>query len=232
MSTLILIPARAGSKGLPGKNIKLLGGKPLISYTFEFSKKIQGDGDVICLSTNDDDIVKIAVKGNIKVHFKRPEELASDTAGTYDVIMHALKYYQGAGYKFNNVLLLQPTSPFRNLEDYKELVDKFDTECDMAVTVKFSKENPYFNLFEEDADGYLKKCSSGNFVTRQDCPPVYSLNGSMYLMKVSSLLKGNLASFKKITKVLMPEERSIDIDNYTDWLLAEYFLKKNTNENS
>lgn len=232
MSALIIIPARAGSKGLPGKNTKLLGDKPLISYTFDFAKKIKGSNDVICLSTNDDEVIKVAKAENIEVLFRRPEELASDTASSYDVIMHSLKYFSMLKREFKKVVLLQPTSPFRIIDDYRGVLGNFDNECDMAVTVKQSKENPYFTLFEEDDKGFLRKSKAGNFQRRQDCPLVYTLNGSIYLIRVSSLKKGDLGTFANVRKSLMPDDRSIDIDTYADWMLAEYFLDKFIDENS
>jgi CMP-N,N'-diacetyllegionaminic acid synthase len=232
MSTLILIPARAGSRGLPGKNTKMLRDKPLISYTFDFSKAIKGVDDVICLSSNDTAAIEIAESENIQVPFKRPDELATDKVGSYDVIMHALTYFESLGRSFQQVLLLQPTSPLRTINDYHMLVEKFDKECDMAVTVKLSKENPYFTLFEEDREGYLRKSKEGEFMRRQDCPAVYSYNGSMYLIRVSSLKIGNMGSFQKIRKLLMPDERSVDIDTFADWILTEYFLNTFIDENS
>lgn len=222
MRTLIIIPARAGSKGLPGKNIKLLGGKALIAYSIEYAIEIKGENDIICISSNDDDVLKIAEQYDISIPFKRPEELASDTAGSYEVIMHAINYYEQKGILFERILLLQPTSPFRTIDDFTRLQNQYDN-CDMAVTVSQAKENPYFNIFEENNDGYLEKSKKGNFATRQECPPVYVYNGSMYLISIQSLKQGSISSFKKIRKVVMPYERSVDIDTMKDWIIAEYF---------
>lgn len=228
MRKLILIPARAGSKGLPGKNVKHLEGKPLISYSIEFAKEIAGEKDVICISSNDMEVLEIARGYGIGLPFIRPDYLATDEAGSYEVIMHALEYFGIEN--FDAVLLLQPTSPLRRISDYLKLESKFKTEIDMVVTVKKSKENPYFNLFEEDADGTLKKCKSATFTRRQDCPTVYAINGSMYLMNVHSLLKTNIIGFTKIDKIEMPDELSIDIDTIQDWIIVEYLMKKNEND--
>lgn len=224
MRTLIIIPARAGSKGLPGKNTKLLGGLPLISHTLLFAKKIKEDTDVICVSTNDELVINIAKELEIEVPFKRPEVLASDRAGTYEVLLHALSYYDSINLDFDAVLLMQPTSPFRKEEDFIKLKELYDNKCDMVVAVKNAKENPYFTLFEEKFDGYLEISKVADFKTRQECPTVYAYNGSMYLIRTSSLRKSNLAGFRKIKKVVMPDERSIDIDTIQDWIVAEYFL--------
>jgi CMP-N,N'-diacetyllegionaminic acid synthase len=228
MKTLIIIPARAGSKGLPGKNVKMLGGKPLVSHTFLFAKQICGLDDVICVTTNDDMVLSLARAHNMNVPFKRPEHLATDKVGSYDVIIHALNYYENSGQYFERVLLLQPTSPFRTVVDFEGLVAKYDEDCDMVVTVKKSKENPYFNLFEETEE-YLQMSKPSDYKTRQDCPEVYAYNGSMYLIKTSALKRSNLAGFKKIKKLVMPEERSIDIDTIVDWIIAEYYMKELTN---
>lgn len=230
--TLILIPARAGSKGLPGKNIKFLGGLPLIAHTLEFALEIKTETDVVCVSSNDDEVLTIARNyEGVDVPFKRPEELASDHAGSYEVIMHALNFYEELGIKFERVLLLQPTSPFRNVEDYNNITELYSSDCDMVVSVSISKNNPYFNLFEENNNGYLKKSKESDIIRRQDCPEVYAFNGSFYLINIESLKKTGLNEFDKVIKCVMPEERSIDIDNMKDWKIAEFLLKEKINEN-
>ena len=227
MKILYLIPARAGSKGLPGKNTKLLGGKPLITYSIEFAMRNSNIGDELCISSNDDEVIAIANKMGVKIPFKRPEELATDTASSHDVIIHALNFYQEKGISFDTVFLLQPTSPFRSQDDFKEMLHQYEQDIDMVVSVKHSKENPYFTLFEENTNGFLKKSKEQNFARRQDCPSVFAYNGSMYLINVQSVRQSLLGEFTKIKKVLMPEERSIDIDTPADWNLAEFYLNTN-----
>lgn len=232
MKTLILIPARAGSKGLPGKNVKILGDKPLISYTMQFASRICKPGDRVCITTNDEDVMSIAQATGYPVDFKRPEHLASDTAGSYDVMLHALKFFRDQGEEYDRLLLLQPTSPFRTVEDYEKMEAIFDESCDMVVSVRIAKDNPYFNLFEETEDGYLRMSKESSYQTRQQALPVYAYNGSIYLIRVASLLKSPLSGFQNIRKFVMPEERSVDIDTIKDWLIAEYYLKEIVNENS
>lgn len=227
MKKLIIIPARSGSKGLPGKNTKLLNGIPLIEYSIEFAKKIAKGEDIICISTNDRNVIDIADKLNIKVPFVRPEELSNDTASTQDVILHAINFYKEINFDF--VLLLQPTSPLRKLEDYLELERNFNKNTDLVVTVKESKENPYFSLYEEDDKGNLVKSKASNFTRRQDCPAVYAFNGSMYLFNINSILQKKISDFTKIKKVVVSQDYSIDIDTMEDWVLAEYIIKKNEN---
>lgn len=227
MKILYLIPARAGSKGLPGKNTKLLRGKPLVAYSIEFALNNLNDGDELCITTNDEEVLTIANNMGVTLPFRRPEELATDTATSYDVIRHALLFYENKGHHFDAILLLQPTSPFRVQADFNELVATYDEDTDMVVSVKYSKENPYFNLFEENADGYLTKSKDGNFERRQDTPKVFAFNGSMYLINTRSVKQSPISEFKKIKKIIMPEERSIDIDTFADWNLAEFYLNNN-----
>ena len=226
IKTLIVIPARKGSKGLPGKNIKLLGRKPLIVHTIEFAEKIKKKNDIICISTNDDKVIQIAKKFEDISIIIRPEELATDAIGMNDVLLHVIGSFEEKNIKFDRVLLLQPTSPLRIIDDYKNICKTFDMGADLAVSVKLSKANPYFNLFEEDISGYLKKCKKQTFATRQLCPKIYEYNGSMYLADLIALKKYGLHGMKKIRNMVMPEERSIDIDNMKDWILAVVFYKK------
>jgi N-acylneuraminate cytidylyltransferase len=226
MKILYLIPARAGSKGLPGKNTKLLGDKPLILYSIDFAMKNINKGDELCISTNDKDVLTIASDLGIHVPFNRPEELSSDIATSYDVIMHAIKYYEENNKYFDLVFLLQPTSPFRSQQDFENLIKSYDEDVEMVVSVKKAKENPYFTLFEENESGFLDRSKRGNFQRRQECPDVFAYNGSMYLMNVNALKSAKLHEFKKIKKIIMPEERSVDIDTMADWALAEFYLNK------
>ncbi len=229
MRILYLIPARKGSKGLPGKNIKFLGDKPLIEYSIDFALNNLKFDDELCISTNDEAVIEIAKSKGISIPFIRPEELANDNSSSYDVIIHAINQYEKLNQTFDAVLLLQPTSPFRIQDDFARLIKEYNFEIDMVVSVKLAKENPYFTLFEENSNGFLNKSKVGNFERRQDCPRVYAFNGSMYLINVESIKKSRIAELKSIKKIIMPEERSVDIDTLADWALAEFYLK---NENS
>jgi N-acylneuraminate cytidylyltransferase len=227
MGTLIVIPARAGSKGIPGKNTKHLAGKPLISYTLEYALNIKNSNDFICVTTDDPKVIEIAQDyGSQFSIIRRPNNLSTDKIGMTDVIHHAVVKFEELGLSFDTILLLQPTSPFRVIDDYINLRKLLVEDIDIVVSVKKSKKNPYFNLFEEDESGFLKKSKDGNFTCRQDCPEVYEYNGSMYLTKKKSFVNYGLHGMIKIKKMLMPDERSIDIDDNVDWLLAEAILEK------
>ena len=225
MRILNLIPARKGSKGLPGKNTKLLGDKPLIGYSIDFALNNLKIDDELCISTNDEAVIEIAKSKGIAIPFIRPEELASDSASSHDVIIHAINHYEKLNQTFDAVLLLQPTSPFRIQDDFTNLIKEYSVDTDMVVSVKLAKENPYFTLFEENSEGFLIKSKIGNYERRQDCPEVYSFNGSMYLLNIASIKKSRIAELKNIKKIIMPDERSVDIDTLADWTLAEFYLK-------
>lgn len=229
MRILYIIPARKGSKGLPGKHTKILGAKSLIEYSIHFALENIKDGDELCVSTNDLTVAEIAKSNGVSIPFIRPEELSDDSASSYDVIMHALNFYDGLGKTFDAILLLQPTSPFRKQLDFISLINEFDDDTDMVVSVKLVKDSPYFNLFEESSEGFLQKCKDSNFVRRQDCPFVYAFNGSMYLINTNTIRHSTLSEFKKVKKIIMPEERSVDIDTFADWTLAEFYFKNYEN---
>jgi CMP-N,N'-diacetyllegionaminic acid synthase len=225
MKILYLIPARGGSKGLPGKNIKILNGKPLINHTIDFVRNFTDDTN-ICVSTDSDEIIKCVEKNNLKVHFKRPSNLASDTASTIDVIKHAIDYFDSNGKLFDTLILLQPTTPFRKKQDLKNMIDIWDNQLDLLVSVKESHESPYFNLFEENTKGYLSKSKKANISRRQDAPKVYAFNGSIYIYNINSINLKNINSFKKIKKYIMSDPIfSIDIDNEFDFMTAEIISK-------
>ncbi|SHG57777.1 N-acylneuraminate cytidylyltransferase [Chryseolinea serpens] len=223
---LVVIPARGGSKGILRKNVRLLGGKPLIHYSIEIAKALFPE-EHICVSTDDAEIKEVSEKMGIKVPFIRPEELATDTASTQDVILHALDFYANRYLRqYKGVLLLQPTSPFRRVEQVQQAIDLFRSELDMVASVKRTKSNPYFNLFEMNRkDGLIYKSKTGNFTRRQDSPTIYELNGSIYVMNVSALRKGPIGQFERIAPYEMGEEYSVDLDEEKDWQWAEWILK-------
>lgn len=224
-NTLFIIPARGGSKGIPKKNIRKLGDKPLILYSIDFARNFASDEN-ICVSSDDEDIIKCVNDYGLKVPFKRPEELATDTAGTYEVLLHAINHYKSKGKLFQKLVLLQPTSPFRKAHHYIDASKLYNSNLDMVVTVSESKANPYFNLFEENEEDLLKKSKPGNYTRRQDCPKVYEYNGSIYIINIESVLKSTIAEFKRVKKSVMEHECSIDLDTEFDWSVAEFLLQK------
>lgn len=228
MRLLFIIPARGGSKGIPGKNIKPLNGKPLIQYSIEYARLFAGDTD-ICLSTDSDSIANAAMDIGLQVSYHRPPELATDTAGSYEVLQHALAYYEKTGTRYDAVVLLQPTSPIREKFHLEEALKLYDSSLDMVVSVQLSAANPYYNLFEEDKNGCLHiSKGEGLYTRRQDLPPVYAYNGSIYIINPVSLHeKPSFRSFDRTRKYVMDEKYSVDIDTPQDWAFTEYLLQKN-----
>ena len=160
MNTLVIIPARGGSKGIPRKNIKLFDGKPLIYYTIDCARAICSDVD-ICVSTDDAEIISVVEQYGLQVPFVRPAELATDEAGTYEVLLHALDFYEKKGVHYDIVVLLQNTSPFRTPQQVKDALGLYRKDVDMVVSVKECAANPYYCVFEENQDGFLHICKGG-----------------------------------------------------------------------
>ena len=224
MKILYLIPARGGSKGLPNKNIKELNSKPLIHYSIDYARKFVLDDD-ICVSTDSDEIVACVNQINLSVRFKRPDEIATDTSSTNEVIVHALNKLESEGKFYDLLILLQPTSPFRKAVDFKNMLKNWDNNLDLMVSVKEPHDSPYFNIFEENSLGYLEKSKATLGTRRQDVPKVYTYNGSIYIFNVKSLKEKPISSFDKIKKYIMNDPIcSIDIDNHFDWLVAETII--------
>ena len=217
MRPLVIIPARGGSKGIPHKNIKELEGKPLICYTIDAARKFTTD-DNICVSTDDDAIIKVVEAYGLRIPFKRPGYLATDNAGTNGVLLHALDFYERKGNQYDMVVLLQVTSPFRRAEDVIEAVKHYDDSIDMV--------NPYYDGFEDDAGGLLViSKGDGSIERRQDAPRVWQQNGAVYVINPLQLKAKGLAGMTKIRKYVMDELHSVDIDNMLDWKIAEIMLK-------
>lgn len=226
MKSLVVIPARGGSKGIPHKNIKLLNGKPLICFSIDVARQFTTD-DNICVTTDDDEIIKVVEGYGLKVPFKRPDYLATDTCGSNEVIQHAYRFFAEKGIQYDAILLLQPTSPFRKVEFLKEAVALYDDSIDMVTSVKLSSCNPYYDGFEEDADGLLKiSKGDGTIERRQDAPSVWQQNGSIYVINPKSLMEKGMAHFTKIRKYAMSELYSVDIDNSFDWKVAELVINE------
>ena len=225
---LIIIPARGGSKGIPRKNIKPLNGRPLIYYAIDTARAITSDEN-ICVSTDDIEIKSVVESYGLKVPFLRPAELSTDTAGTYEVLLHVLNFYEKQGRHYDKVLLLQTTSPFRTAEQVKEALQLYgETNADMVVSVKECPSNPYYNVFEEDENGFLHVCKGdGNIFRRQDAPKVYEYNGAIYIMDAEKLKTTHMHKMQKRVKYIMDAQSSFDLDTMQDWVMAEMILKTN-----
>lgn len=223
MKTLYLITARGGSKGIPGKNIKPFCGVPLVCRSIDHARACGAHDADICLSTDSEEIRNVAEAYGLGVPFLRPVELATDGAGSYGVILHALRWYdEHRGVRYDRVVLLQPTSPLRTPEDILAAEALWTPGCDMVVSVREARTNPYYNAFETDSDGYLHiSKGEGRYTRRQDAPDVWEYNGAVYVMTADSLREGPMSGFRRIIPYPMPGERSVDLDSPLDWMIAE-----------
>lgn len=221
---LVIITARGGSKGIPGKNIKPLCGKPLLCYSIDAARAIAPD-ERICLTTDSAEIAQVAKEYGLSVPFMRPAELATDTASSDSVLKHALAWYENAGVKVDTIVLLQPTSPFRTKEQLIDALALYDDSVDMVVSVSESAANPYYDCYEEGADGFLK-LSKGEIrpVNRQAAPQTWQTNGSIYVINPHSLRTTPMTAFNKKRKFIMDKLYSIDLDTVIDWKVAEILL--------
>jgi N-acylneuraminate cytidylyltransferase len=226
MKYLVVIPARGGSKGIPHKNIKPLGGKPLIYYSIDVARQFTTDEN-ICVTTDDAEIISVVGLYGLKVPFVRPAELATDTCGSSEVIQHAYQFYADKGVLYDAIVLLQPTSPFRKVEFIKDAVALYDDNIDMVTSVRPAACNPYYDGFEENADGLLQiSKGDGTIARRQEAPKVWQQNGSIYLINPKSLIEKGMGGFTKIKKYAMPEAYSVDLDTMLDWKMAELIIKE------
>jgi N-acylneuraminate cytidylyltransferase len=230
MKFLALVTARGGSKGVSRKNVKLLGGKPLIWYTYQSAKESSLFSEIV-LSTEDDEIAAIGKMIGFDVPFKRPEYLASDVSKSIDVVNHALDTMDKLGHKYDAVVLLQPTSPFREKGLIKRSVQKFiDSHADSLVSVRKVPHqfNPHW-VFEPNDDGYLKIATSDKTLIsrRQDLPEAYFRDGQVYISSVNLIKNHNTFLGERLTYVVNSYCGSeVNIDNLSDWDKAENFIEQ------
>lgn len=232
MKYLYLIPARGGSKGIPGKNIKPLGGIPLIAHSIRHALESGACRDDIVVTTDSEEIARVAEKYGASVPFMRPAELASDTASSRDAILHAIDTLNSKGKDYDAVVLLQPTSPFRRPEDIRNAIRTYeeawagasspDDRPGMAVSVTEARTNPYYSAFETDSRGFLHiSKGDGNYTRRQDAPKVWEFNGAVYVINPEALRNHEISRIPGILPVEMPADRSLDLDSPADWERAE-----------
>jgi len=228
MAIIAIIPARGESKSIPRKNIKLLAGKPLIVHTIETALKCKLLDRVI-VSTDDKEIAAISKKCGAEVPFIRPRELALDSAPIEPVLQHAVSYIeQNEKSPVEVVVLLQPTSPFREVSDIENCIEKLRNEkADSVVTVCEAEHNPYFVMMKFQNDNLVPLLKTEKPITRrQDAPKVYRLNGAIYAVRRDVLMNENKLFTDNTKAVIMPQERSIDLDRQLDFEFAEFLIKR------
>ena len=222
--TLFVITARGGSKGLPGKNIKDLCGKPLIAYSIDIARAFVDDEN-ICVSTDSVEIKNVVEKYGLKVPFLRPDYLATDSATSNDVLVHAVHFYKDIGREYKKICLLQPTSPLRSVDDVEGSLNLYRDDIDMVVSVV--KSHAPAVLCSDDENGFIQLIYNKKAEGRQQLKEMYEFNGAVYVINVESLLEKGMKNFSKKVKYVMSKEHSIDIDDIYDFKLVESIMKMN-----
>lgn len=231
MKILITICARGGSKGIPGKNIKPLNGQPLIGYSIAVAKEFQSvfEGTDIMLSTDSEEIIRVAGVYGLKSDYKRPEYLANDTVGKIDAIKDLVLYSESKqGQTYDYILDLDVTSPLRNLQDLKIAFDilRFDENAINLFSVSEAGRSPYFNMVEQKENGYYAqvKMPDNNVFTRQSAPQVYDLNASFYFYKRSFFDMGYKGAITDRSLVYKVPHICFDLDHPIDFEIISYLM--------
>lgn len=220
--TLIIIPARSGSKGIPDKNIKLLGGKPLIAWTAQAIQNARLSNCIVILSTDSELYAKVGREAGLSVPFIRPAECSSDQASALAVVGHALQWFDDEyHYLPEQVMWLQPTSPFRSSAIIQQALDMMEQrQADSVIGCK-EIHRDLTTLFRTQ-NGFLSALSEDRVQTRrQDVEPLLTPNGAMYLCKTSVLQEKQSFYSERTLPLVMDAIMSLDIDTPTDWAMAE-----------
>lgn len=222
---LAIIPARGGSKRLPGKNVMLLNGKPLIAYTIEQAMACEEITDVI-VSTDDDEIAKIASEYGASIPFMRPAHLASDNTSTLEVLSYTIDRYESqTNSQISTIALLQPTSPLRSVQDISQCIKKFNESGADSVIAFTVEKHPISWHKVISTDSQIEPIE----IKFHDEPlqdQTYYPNGSIYIIKKELVEIGDLYKGRSLAYI-MPYERSVDIDDRDDFLYAEFLMNRN-----
>lgn len=232
MKGLITICARGGSKGIPGKNIKLIGGKPLIAYSIAVAEEFAAMMNIdIVLSTDSEEIKNtVASLGfqSIITDYNRPDYLASDEAGKLDAIVDVKNFAEEKHrLKYDFVIDLDVTSPLRNVDDLKTAVSELFACKDAlnSFSVSPANRNPYFNMVEERTDGFYGLCKTGQFLTRQSAPRVYDMNASFYVFKASFFEQPVKTVITDKSIVYKVPHICFDLDHEIDFEFMTYLIE-------
>lgn len=227
MNILCTICMRGGSKGVPNKNLKLINGKPLLSYTINQALKSK-IFDKVVVSTDSKKISDMANYYGAESWFIRPKNLSSDTCSKIKVIKHLLKESE-ARYKkkFKYIMDLDVTAPLRNISDIKNSFKQFeDSNSPILFSVNHSRKNPYFNMIEKKISRYSLINENKVIFSRQKAPKVYDMNASIYIWKRKALINQKNVFVKNNNIYIMPENRSYDIDSKLDFEIVSFLLAK------
>jgi len=231
MDILITLCARGGSKGIPGKNIRHLAGKPLIAYSINAAKEFaKYYSSTITLSTDDPKIREIAAEYGIVTDYIRPAEYATDDAGKIDTIRSLLLHEESVAYKrYDYILDLDITSPLRTTTD---LLDSFRiiTEDEKSLnlfSVNKAQKNPYFNMVEQKDNGYFGLVKKGNFLTRQSATSVFEMNASFYFYKRSFFDDSTLSVVNDYSLIYCMDHICFDLDHSLDFEFLSFLVENN-----
>ncbi len=223
---LYLITARGGSKGVPRKNIREINGLPLIAYKIIAAKKCKYEGRII-VSTDDEEIAEIAKKYGAEVPFMRPDYLASDTASSMDVVLHAIEWLKkNDPEKYDYICLLEPSSPFTKTSDLNKALDLItENKVDVVLGMKEVEVAKCF-IWPLDEKGKLsyfyKAIKQLSGIRRQDQKPEYTMNGCLYIVQTDYFLKEKLFHSENALPYIMPSEQSVEIDSMNDFYYAKF----------
>jgi CMP-N-acetylneuraminic acid synthetase len=222
--TFAFIFARGGSKGLPGKNIKELGGLPLLAHGIRLAQTMDRV-DRVFVSTDDARIAAVAAEFGAEV-IDRPEALATDTASEWMAWRHAINHVLAQGLHFDVFLSLPATSPLRNAQDVGNCLDALQADIDVVITVTPSARSPYFNMISTDSAGLAHVVIDiAQFKRRQDAPPVYDITTVAYVARPEFILTHEHLFEGRVCPVMVPKERAVDIDDAYDFKLAQALLE-------
>ncbi|MFN7834991.1 MAG: cytidylyltransferase domain-containing protein [Burkholderiaceae bacterium] len=221
--TFAFIFARGGSKGLPGKNIKELGGLPLLAHGIRLAQAMDRVERVF-VSTDDAQIAAVAAQFGAEV-IDRPAALATDNASEWMAWRHAINHVRAQGLDFNVFLSLPATSPLRNAQDVVNCLDALQADTDVVITVTPSARSPYFNMVSTDAAGLAHVVlGAAEFKRRQDVPPVYDITTVAYVARPDFIMTHERLFEGRVRPVVVPKERAVDIDDAYDFKLAQALL--------
>lgn len=220
--------ARGGSKGLPGKNILPLAGKPLIAYAIATARACQRLESVI-VSTDDPAIAAVARDFGAEVPFMRPAHLAQDDSPEWMAWRHAIDWFQRERGEFDSFVSLPATSPFRAVADVEACLELLhsDPATDIVITVREAATNPYYTMIRHDADGYARLLMEPEYrvARRQDAPPVFDITAVTYAARPDYVMAAARIFDGRVRTILVPPERALDIDNPWDFRLAELIAR-------
>ncbi|MFH2058487.1 MAG: acylneuraminate cytidylyltransferase family protein [Pseudomonadota bacterium] len=239
LKIMAVIPARGGSKGVPGKNLRLIMDKPLISYMINYAKTSKYISKII-VSTDDENIASAARDYGAEAPFLRPKEMAQDTSPLNPALKHALEFYDSNGWESDAVISLQPTSPLITVEIIDAVIELFfQSGCDSVATVSEIKHgHPYRAkkiLEDKRLENFCNEFDGETFFNRQERPSAYAYNGAIY-MRTRDLVKHwdgkDMGMGKDCRGYLIDHEYAVNIDDEFDFRLAQILLKERFNENS